>query len=586
MIKYLSLITFLLFGCTKTEELNPKQPDGNIYYTSRFSDPRYLDPQQQFDQASGDVVKTVYDSLLQYHYLKRPYELQPNLLAKMPEVSADGTTLTFELKKGVKFKDCECFAGGKGRELISDDVIYSLKRFADLNINVNSWFMLQGMIVGMDEFREKTKALGAGKVDHLNIPVEGLQKIDDYNFVIKLKQKSPIVLYAFASSATSVVPHEAVKFYGDRFRDNPVGTGPFHLKNSFEKESTLEFIKNPNYHLTYPTEGMPGDKEKGLLDDAGKQLPLVDKVINYYIAEKQPEMLRFKKGEISTFIIDRENSRSIVLRDDQGEFKLKDPYAEYFNIYAMADLAVQYVSFNLKDKLMQNKKLRQAMAYALNHQGHLDILSNGAGLPLGTPVPHDIAGSQVEIGNVLPEHNLEKAKQLLAEAGYPDGKGLPTIKLTFRSTAFRVKNAFEYYRYSLAKIGIVLEPEYLTFSRYLQVVDDGAFQMSESAWGADYPDSENFYQLLYGPNKAPGPNISSFANAEYDKLYDEIRFMTNGPERFAKFKRMSEIIAEEVPFAFKYVNIEIGMVQPWVRNFQKNYMEFPHYLYLGIKEKK
>ena len=549
---------------------------------ARSADPRTLDPQVQFDAVSGDIIAATYDTLFQYSYLKRPYKLEPLLLAKMPEYTGeDALTVVFELKPGVTFIDDVSFTGGKGRELVADDVLYTMKRFADSNINVNSWFMLSDVIVGLDEYREKTKLMGKGQVDHKTEQVEGLKKLGKYTFSIQLIRKSPLVTYSFASTAMSIVAHEAVEHYGVAFRNHPVGTGPFRLEK-YKRQQKLVLLKNPNYHMTYPTEGDIGDKEKGLLVDANKQLPFLDRIELPYIAEAQPAMLKFRQGDIDWIAFDRDNFSNMVHKDKNNEFLLNEEFGKQFDIFQEPTLSMTYLSFNLKDGLMQNKKLRLAMAYGLDRDHLIELLTNGRGIKLGTLVPLPINGSQQKIGNQMFEYDLEKAKVLLTEAGYPNGEGLPEITMTMRGTSTISKNYFEFYRANYAKMGIKLKGEFLTFSKYLKVVDDANFQMSESAWQADYPDSENFYQLLYGLNKPPGPNISSFDNADYNRLYEMSRLMVNGPERYDYFKQMSLILKEEAPVIPTFTAIGVGMTQKWVDNFKLNYMAGQSLQYLNI----
>lgn len=575
-----------LSACTKNkkEDSAAKVASGEMktYVIARSQDPRTLDPHAQFDTASGEFVVNIFDSLVGYHYLKRPYELIPILLTKMPEVSKDGKVYTFELKKGVKFHDDESFKGGKGRELKTDDVLYSLKRFADANINVNSWFMLQGTIEGLDDYRAKTKKMGANKVNHLTEAVSGLKKIDDYNFVITLTKPNPLFLYGLAATSVKMVAHEVVSHYGDKFRYHPIGTGPFKLKK-YRKKQTMVLEKNENYHMTYPTEGNPGDREAGLLADAGKKLPLVDEIRSPFIAETMPEMLKFQKGELYQVGLDKDNFIKMAEKKADGTFSLKGDYAKKFNLYTEPSLSLHYMIFNMKDSLIgKNKLLRQAIGYAIDVDRMIEVLRNGRGYKLNTLVPLPIAGSERQIGSHSFTYNPKKAKELLAKAGYPAGKGLPELRMSFRSTTMLSKDSYEFFRSSLDKIGITLKADFMTFPKYLKAMDDANFQLADSGWYADYPDAENFFQLLYGPNKAPGPNNASFANKEYDSLYKKSKYMKNSPERFEIFKKMNEILKEEAPVVLLENSLVTGMVQKWVRNFKRNEMvNFP-YKYINV----
>jgi ABC-type transport system substrate-binding protein len=584
---------FVFAGCTKKEEsattsnstsnsANVPEMGKKVFHYSRASDPKTLDPQGQLDGASAEFINSVYDRLMEYHYLKRPYQMVPSLLSEMPTLSKDGLTYDFKLKKGVKFIDDACFKGGKGRDLVADDVLYTIKRFADVNINTNSWFMLSGVIKGLDAYHAKSKKAGKGKMDHYKNTVSGLKKTGDYSFSITLTQKSPLALFGFAASSLSIVPHEAIEHYGRKFRTHPVGTGAFTL-NKYKKKQTMVLVKNPNYHRTYPTEGAPGDKEAGLLVDAGKQLPLIDEMISDFIPEAQPTMLKFQKGDLSWVTLDKDNFTKMAVKKD-GKFLLKPSFAAKYNIYTEPGLFLTYLTYNMKDKLVgKNKMLRKALSAAINTQELIDVMRNGRGVVLNTVVPHPIAGSELSISSRMIGYDLAKSKDYLAKAGFPGGKGLAPITITMGSTASATKDYFEFLRAAFAKIGVKVKGSFLTFPKYLKSLDSHNFEIAVSNWGADYPDAENFYQLFYGKSDA---NNSAFENPEFDKLYTEIRYMENSPERFKKLNRMSDIMKEEAPANPLYNQLVTGLIQKWVRNFKRNMMVDAPYAYVNLDSKR
>ncbi|MBH23025.1 MAG: ABC transporter substrate-binding protein [Myxococcales bacterium] len=541
-----------------------------------------LDPPKQFDSASAELIDNVYDTLLDYHYLKRPYELVPNLVSEMPSLSEDGLTYTFKLRKGIKFADDDCFPEGKGRELNADDVIYSIKRFADANINTNSYHvLLKDRVAGMDDFRAKTKEAGKG-ADYGTLDIDGVKKVDSHTLTITLKRKDPLALYAFASSPTAIVPKEAVEKYGDEFERHPVGTGPFVLAE-LSRRGEVVLKKNPNYHLTYPTEGDAGDKEAGLLEHAGKQLPLVDEVHLPLIEEPQPRMLEFLKGRIDWIGLDRDNFTKMATKDDKGNFTLNAEYANKFDMYAELRLVNTYYSLNMKDELLgKNKALRQALAYAFNTPLYIEQMLNGRGQKLHSIVPIPIAGSERDTKAQWYEHNLEMAKKKLEEAGFPNGEGLPELTIEYGSSSTVARQNFEFQRNLLAKAGIKVKGGFQSFTAFLGKVETGNFQIASSAWAADYPDGENFYQLLYGPNKVPGPNQASYDNPEFNTLYEQAKYMPPGPERNAVFAKMAEMIKEDVPVILSVNPLAFGMYQKWVGNMKRSMMDDAPYKYLDI----
>lgn len=552
-----------------------------VFQHYRTSAHKTLDPMKQFDQASAQVVSNVYDRLLGYDYFARPYKLVPVLLEKMPEKQEDGLTYLFTVKKGVVFHDDAAFKDGKGRELKVDDVIYSLKRFADTNVNTLSYVLLEGFIEGLDAFRDESKKQGKA-FDYDKHDVSGIKKLSDYTFTLKFTRPNPLALYPFAFSGMSIVAREAVEKYGDDFGNHPVGTGPFYMK-TYSRRGIMVLAKNEKYHMSFPSDASAELKASGALKDAGKKLPLVDEVHLPLIEETQPAMLKFKRGELHWIGMNKDEFNNMAYRDASGEFHLKKDFASKFDMYTAEYLSVSYLKFGMDDPIVgKNKALRQAIAYALNARGFVDLMLNSRGVPLNTIIPIPIAGSEKDVGPFWYESNLEMAKKKLAEAGYPDGKGLPELVVEYRGTNKDVRQMFEFVRNELAAAGIKMRANFQTFSNFLKKTNAGNFQIADAGWGADYPDAENFYQLLYSKNKAPGPNDGNFSNAEYDKLYETIKYMEHGPERLKLFKTMNEIIKEEVPLILRYNPLAFGLVQKNVRNLQRNMMDEYPYMYLDI----
>ncbi len=577
---FVSLVTLLTFallttscgqcgGSGNAEGEGANQASKKIFQYMRADAHKSLDPVKQFDSASAQLIRNVYDTLLEYDYLKRPYELTPNLLSKMPELSADSLTYSFELRSDIKFIDDPCFAGGKGRALRVEDVFYSLKRFASAQLNVQSYTLLQGVIVGMDELRKQTENGG----DLNKLEIAGLRKVDATKFSITLTKVNPLALFPLAAAQTSIVPREAVEHYKDEFERHPVGTGPFRMKDLQRRGVTI-LERNPNYHGVYPSEGAPGDTEKGLLASAGKKLPLIDEVHLPLIEEPQPAMLKFQSGAMDWIELDRDRDSlaKIAVKDATG-FHLRPGYEGKYQIYSEPWLSTEFWALNMNHEVVgKNKALRQAMAYALDTPGFIEKLENGCGLMLKTIIPHTIAGSENDLKAEWYSKNLELAKQKLVEAGYPGGKGLPELVLEYRASTTKTRQEYEWSRAALAKVGITLKANFQTFSAYVQRIESGNFQIAASGWQADYPDAENFYQLLYGPNKSPGPNSSAYANPEYDEVFEQARSMPSGPARFALFARLNDMIREDVPLIFSFSPVAVGLHQNWVRNFKRNMM--------------
>ena len=546
-----------------------------------------LDPQSQFEQTAADLTLVLYDTLLAYSYLERPYKLVPGLLSRMPELSPDRLTYTLTLRKSIVFHDNKCFQAGRGRELTSDDVIYTLKRYADANVNHKSWFALEGAVAGLDDFHAATIKAGASP-DYAKAEVAGLKKIDRYTLTVRLTHENPLFLYGLALNSTAIVPVEAVQFYGARFDVNPVGTGPFMLEGPAERKGVLRLLKNPNYFGTYPTVGAPGDAQKGLLKAAGARLPIVDVVEMPLIEEAQPESLKFLKGEIDWRAIDRANFTRMVVRNADGTTRLADEFAASFDLYSTPGLDMFYLAFNLKDPLLgKNKKLRQALAHLLDTQAYIEILLNGRGRGLNSIVPYELPGNERETGARGRNHDLAAAKRLLVEAGYPDGKGLAPLAVSFASTNAATHDQFAQMKAKFAEGGVLLTPVFMDGPTFVKNVESSNFQLADYNWQADYPDPEDFYQLLYSKNAAPGPNLSSFGDPAYDQAYEASRYRINGPERLRYFRAMNAIIDEEVPVVVEFNSMRFGLTQKWMSNFKRNLLisELP-YIDIDMARKK
>ena len=537
--------------------------------------PRYaqfetLDPMRAYDVVSDQVLREVYSTLLTYSYLERPYKMVPDLLESMPTLSADKLTLTLKLRRGVRFTDSPCFPGGKGREVSTDDVLYSLKRYADARFNDKSWFAMNGAVVGLDAFHAATLK-APPDADLSAREVAGLHKVDATTFTIKLTRENPLFLYALAMTSTAIVPAEAVRFYKDRFSVNPVGTGPFYLAREADRKGVIRLLKNPNYFGVYPSEGEAGDAAKGLLKDAGKRLPLVDVLEMPLIEEAQPAALKFLRGEIDWRPLDRANFTKLVKRTPDGGFQIADDYAGKFGFSAATVPGIVYVALNMKDPILgKNKALRQALAAVMDVQAQIDVLLNGRGRKLDSIVPYEFAGNERDTAAPLHKQDLALAKKLLADAGFPGGAGLPPLTMSFYLTDAETHNVFDLLRAQFALIGVQLKGSFADVPTFTKAVSAGNFQLVYYDWTADYPDAEDFYQLLYSKNVAPGPNVGAYANPAYDRAYEASRLMPSGPARFDYFKTMNALVADDAPLIGIFNPMRFAIHQKWVGNFKRN----------------
>jgi oligopeptide transport system substrate-binding protein len=560
------VIPMSISGCTSRLKKEPI----NTLHLATSAKIKGLDPALADDTYAGNEVGRVYEGLLQYHYLKRPYVLIPGLAESMPEVSADGKTFTFKLKKGVLFQDDPCFKemGGQGREMTAEDVVYSFKRLADPKLMSSGWWIFDGKIVGLNEWREE--ASKAGQSDYVKV-VEGLRAVDRYIVKIKLTQRSAQFLYTLAMPFTGVVPHEAIEHYGKEFLNHPVGTGAYKLAE-YNPASKLVWVKNPTYRKElYPSEGGPGDKEAGLLEDAGKPLPLSDKLVVQVFVEQQPQWLNFLAGKLDTTSIPKDSFRQAITPAKNISPELKE---KGIRLVTAPGLDITHESFNMMDPVMgKNRLLRQAMSMSIDQDTFNEIFYNGRAILAQGPIPPGIDGYDPDFKNPYRQFNVAKAKELLAKAGYPEGRGLPPLEYATiaDSTSRQIS---EFLQKSYAAIGVQLKVNAYSWPEFQSAVKNRRGQMWGFAWSADYPDAENFLQLFYSKNASPGPNDSNYSNPEFDKLYENALTLQSGAERTALYKKMVHIIVEDCPWIFGAHRISYGLIQPWLKNYKVH--DFDH----------
>jgi oligopeptide transport system substrate-binding protein len=575
---FLGLSLLLSFSCAKKQDLSKK-----VLSLTASAKIKGFDPIQGSDSYSSSEIARVYEGLLQFHYLKRPYELEPNLAEAMPQVSKDGLTYTFKIKKGVKFHDDACFEGGKGREMKAQDVVYSIKRLADAHNVASGWWLLDGKIKGLNEWRKKYAPVDASNYDDT---VEGLKALDDYTVQFKLTRKFPQFLYALAMTFTYVVPNEAVAKYGKEFINHPVGTGPFVLKSPFSSGATkITYIKNPNYRdVFFPTTGADSDKSAGLLNDAGKKIPFVDEINVMVQTEAQPRWLSFEKGKVDYLAVPKDNFDSVVI-PGKG---MTDAYAKKgIALHVTPDLDITYIAFNHDEKIFQNSKLKQAMSMAYNRKESNELFYNNMGVVANAPTPPGVAGNAEGFKNPYVEFNLEKAKKKLAEAGFPEGKGLPVMYYeALASTTSR--QMAEYFAKSMAKIGVQIKVNTNTWPQLTDKIKKRKAQMWGISWIADYPDAENFLQLFYGPNSSPGANGSNFNDPWFNETYEKAAVMQHSPERSSLYDKLNKYIAEKVPWILGVHRKSFVTVHGWLKNYK--YSVFSHgnakYINVDLNSKK
>lgn len=532
------------------------------HFPMRSEGPKTLDPVLGSTQYDNLCSSQIIDTLVQYKYLKRPFELEPALLAEMP-TTEDDLTWKFTLRDDVYFHDSPCFPDGKGRKLVSSDVFYSWRRMADSTIGSKSWWLMRDTVVGFDEYREQQLKLVEGKpgenFDYF-ADVEGFKVINDREFTVTLKKPSARFLWVLAMFQTGIIPHEALDMFGSRFGLHPIGTGPYTLQDG-DWQFGLQMIlrRNPTYRDEFfPEEHMPEDEEHGLHLAAGKKLPLLDTIHISFFEQDQPMWLHFRAKDFDYGQVPDENMPQVFSKrsvDGKRTIVMKKRWRDQGIRYQPVPLMdFIFIGFNMDDELVggdseRATKLRQAISSALDWDERnqtfyfgLNVVYDGVIPPLLEGHP---PGGQSDASFRGP--NIERARQLMKEAGYPNGEGLPVIDY-FVSQGRNNREQSEMLKRQLAAIGVRVKANLVDFPTLMQTVDDRKAAIFSFAWGSDYPDGENNLALFYGPNESPGSNHFNFKNAEYDKLYEQIVGMQPSPERTEIYQRMQDILLYNCPY--------------------------------------
>ncbi|MBI2711585.1 MAG: ABC transporter substrate-binding protein [Bdellovibrio sp.] len=547
----------------------------HVYVSAKL---KGLDPIYTDDLYSGIQTSQPYETLLQYNYLKRPLELEPLLAESMPVLSEGGKKIVFRLKKGVFFQDNPCFkeTKGKGREMRAEDFVYSFKRLADPALASPGWWVFEDKVVGLNAWREL--ALKSGKADY-TAPVEGIKAPDPYTLEIHLTRPAYQLLYSLTMVYTAVVPHEAVEFYGKEFLNHPVGTGPWQLAE-FNPSSRIIWKRNPTYRKeVYPSVGESGDKEAGLLEDAGKALPLADQVNVQIITETQPQWLNFVAGKLDALSIPKDNFSTVIneKRELRPEFKEKGIQLRVTPLYDTT-----HATFNMVDPIIgKNKYLRQAISLAYDQETFNDLFYNGRAILAEGPIPPGLSGYSAELKNPYRRFNVSKAKELMAKAGYPEGKGLPPLEYATLADSFYRQTA-EYFQKLMEPLGIKVNVTAYSWPQFLEAMKNKKAQIWEFAWGADYPDGENFLQLFYSKNFSPGPNDGNYSNPDFDRMYEHSLTLPDSPERTALYRKMVDLLVEDCPWIFEAHRIGFFLSQPWFKNYKPSDLDHRTYKYYRI----
>jgi ABC-type transport system substrate-binding protein len=582
---------FGLSGCSN----NPYPPGAtarSILYQSISEDPTSLDPSVSYTVSESHIVSLIYPGYFRYHYLKRnPFVLELNLGAAQPKrepyvyevaekgrkVTRRGESWTFRIKKGLRFQNDPCFPNGKGREINAADFIYSFRRMADPTVPCPILSYFESTVIGLHDYADYNRGRVARKLktDYTR-EVEG-DPHDPYVFRVLLTHPYPQLRYLMTMAFTTPIPHEAVETYKSNFARHPVGSGPYVLAEYYPRLK-LVLKKNPNRNYeTYPSDGMPGDREAGLLKDAGKQLPLNDEIVFRILKESLTTWNFFLQGYLDvgdSYDFGPTSVSQVTTR--QGGLT-KDMQDRGVQIRRAPNPDVWYFAFNMRDPVvggygLDKKKLRQAISLAFSAQTFIDVDLQGNATPAQFLIPPCVTGYDPAYRNPYSQYNVAKAKKLLSEAGYPDGISRKTgerltIYFDNYATGPGATQALGQISKFFDPIGIHMESRSYRYPVWYDKFKHRDYQFAMAGWVADYPDPENFALLLYGPDeKNEGPNDCVYDNPEYNRLFQQMQTMDDGPERQRIIDRMRDIAVEDCPCVFLYHDNILVLYNKWLSN--------------------
>ncbi len=547
----------------------------NVLQVSLSDEISSLDPAESYDTISASVVYQVYEQLYQYHYLKRPYVLEPLLAEGMPKVEENGTKYTIKIRSGVRYHADKAFKGAV-RTVKAQDFVDQIKRLAFKANNSNGWWLFDGKIKGLNDFREKA---GSDFKKFKELGVEGLQAPDDQTLVIRLTAPYPQMLYSLAMSFTSPMPMEAIEAYNNSLHEVMVGTGPFQLEE-WNHQGILKLKKFADYHeAVYPTQGDRQANEGDMLKDAGQRLPFLEGVHFHIMKESQTRWLNFQAKKIDFAEITKDNFESAI--DANGNLT-PDLKAKNIKLHITPRLTYWWTSFNMKDPILgKNKNLHLAIAHAIDVDKYIQVFTNNIGQKANSIYPPGIPGYD-PAHQLTYEYNQAKAKEYLAKAGYAGGKGLPALTYDVRGSSTTNRQQAEFIAAELEKIGVKINIVLNTFPAFLEKARKGQLQLWQDGWAMDYPDAENCLQLLSTKNHAPGPNATFYSNPKFDQLFERVKLLEEGPEKRKLMVEMEKLVHDDLPWVMQYYARSYTLYHDYLKNYRHSDLVTNNLKYLRL----
>jgi oligopeptide transport system substrate-binding protein len=530
--------------------------------------------------AAKDIAYSVYDVFIQPQIFYQPHPAFAQ--------DAQGNYLLHNLTQNT-LEDIEDLADFKiqgTRELTAADYVYQIKRLAHPELQSPIFGLMSAYIVGLNAFAEELQqAYDNTYLDLREFTLPGAEVVSRYHYRIRIQGKYPQFIYWLAMPFFSPMPWEADKFYSQAGLQErnisldwyPVGTGPFMLSvNNPNKEMLL--VRNPNFRLErFPEIGTSDDQAQGYLRNAGKPLPFLQQIVFSLEKESIPRWTEFLQGYYDTSSITADSFDQAVRINAQGQAQLTPAMQKKaLRLHTSVEPATYYMGFNMLDNRVGGqseaaRKLRQAISIAVDYQDFIALFLNGRGVVAHGPLPPGIFGYREHTVSTSP--SLAEAKQLLSEAGYVDGIDPRTGQAlilhydTVASGGPDDKARLDWMRKQFAKLGIQLNIRATSYNRFQEKMRLGNAQIFSWGWLADYPDPENFMFLLYGANgkvKHGGENAANYHNPRFDRLFDQMKNLANGPQRQQLIDEMLAILQHDAPWIWGFHPMTFSLAHQWV----------------------
>ncbi len=548
-----------------------------------------FDPMFSAAASSDSVIDHIYDSMLDYDYLARPVQLVPRTLKAMPTVEDGGATYVFKLKRGIFFTPDPPFHG-KPRELTAGDQAYAFKRLLDPALKSPWLWLFDGKIIGADEAR--ANAVKSGKFDY-DAPIAGLEVLDRYTLRVRLKQPDLRFLYVFAVPNTAAVAGEVVEAYGLDFGAHPVGTEPYML-GEYRRSAKVMLVANPGFRETtyVPAGPVPPAALPIAAALKGKKLPLVGRIQITIIEEGQAVWLAFANRELD--LLERLPPEFVEQALANGKLR-PDLAAKGVRHEVVLRPNTRWNYFNMEDAVVggytrEKIALRRAIGMGFDMREFIRVVLKGRAVPAMSPIPPDIAGYDPALKTAAQRYDPAAARALLDRFGYKDrdgdgyreaADGKPLVLERWLAPTSLARQEDEQWKKNMDAIGLRIVFRNDRLQELRKMARQGKMPMRTDGWNADYPDAENFMQLLYGPNVGQ-ENHARFSLPEFDKLYDAARRLPDSPERTKLFNRMTELVLAYTPWRLMEHRIEDQLLQPWIRNYKPHPVRSALWRYVDI----